>query len=476
MPGITPQKRDLLLGIKNGDLSMKDVDTAVERILSLILQTPRMNEYPYSDNPDLKSHSLIAKDAATEGMVLLKNENNALPFANVKKTAIFGSGSYNFLSGGEGGSGCVHVAYTVSLLEGLERVGFSRDEELCKLYFPFIEKEHKRLAELRKQYANPPAMTIGEMPLKKSLINKKAKSDDIAVITISRITGEFFDSKPVKGEFLLSDEEQNLITNVSEAFHAQGKKVVVVLNIGNVIETASWKDKVDAILVSWLGGQEGGSSVVNILTGQVSPSGKLTMTFPVNYTDIPFANEYPSVIGGEPTEVCYKEGVYVGYRYFDTFGVQTSFPFGYGLSYTSFSYSDVELSSDKFNHELFASVNITNTGKVAGKEVVQLYLSAPSEKLDKPAKELKGFVKTRLLKPGESQRVYFRLTDRDLASFRSDMSAWVNEAGTYTINFASSSDDVRKKATFVLNDDVVVEKVNNVLKCNADFTDMKNNH
>ncbi len=475
MPGIKPQKMELLAGIQSGKLRMEDVDTAVRRILTLLFRSPRMNKYAYSDAPDLKAHAQVARQASTGGMVLLKNDGETLPFmADVKKPVLFGSGSYNFIAGGTG-SGFVHTAYSVSLMEGMQQAGFSKDEELCKLYLPFLESERIRLDNERKKYANPPAFTPAEMPLQKKIIEKKAKTEDVAIITIGRNTGEFFDWKPVKGEYLLSDAEQELIENVSRAFHARGKKVVVVLNIGNVIETTSWQDKVDAILVSWLGGQEGGNSVIDILTGKVSPSGKLTMTFPARYEDIPFAGEFPGLTEAEPQTVCYKEGIYVGYRYFDSFEVKPAFAFGHGLSYTSFEYSNVQLSHAEFDHELFVSVDVKNTGKCAGREVVQLYLGAPDDQLDKPVHELKGFAKTRLLQPGEIQRVTFRLSPRDLASFHTDLSAWVADKGKYVVELAASSVDIRQKAEFTLPERLIVEKVNNVLKGQEHFSDLKRN-
>lgn len=475
MPGITPQKQELLAGIQSGKLRMEDVDTAVRRILTLLFRSHRMNKYAYSDAPDLKKHAQVARQAACGGMVLLKNDNRTLPLsADIKRPVLFGSGSYNFIAGGTG-SGFVHTAYSVSLMEGMRQAGFSEDKELCKLYLPFLDSERIRIDNERKKYPNPPAFTPAEMPLKKKIIDKKAETEDIAIITIGRNTGEFFDWKPVKGEYLLSDAEQELISHVSDAFHAKGKKVVVVLNIGNVIETASWQDKVDAILVAWLGGQEGGNSVVDILTGKVSPSGKLAMTFPMLYEDIPFAGEFPGLKENEPQTVSYKEGIYVGYRYFGSFGVKPAFAFGHGLSYTTFEYSNVELSHPQFDSEMFVSVDIKNTGTCAGREVVQLYVAAPIEQLNKPVRELKGFTKTRLLQPGEKQRVTFRLTPRQLASFRTDLSAWVADKGKYVAELASSSADIRQKATFIVPEEMIVEKVNDVLKPQHTFSDMKRN-
>lgn len=472
MPGITLQKKDILAGLESGKLSIQEVDTSVRRILALILQTSRMNKYPYTDSPSLEKHAKVARQAAADGIVMLKNADATLPLPAGTKPVLFGTGSYNFIAGGTG-SGEVNTAYSVSLLEGMKQAGYNQDKKLAKLYLSFLKEENARLDEERKKYPNPPAFTPAEMPLEKKIIEQKAETEDIAIITIGRNTGEFFDWKPIKGDYLLTDAEMQLIDEVSEVFHARGKKVVVVLNIGNVIETTGWQDKVDAILVSWLGGQEGGNALVDVLTGKISPSGKLPMTFPSRYEDIPFAEEFPGLTGNaEPKSVSYKEGIYVGYRYFDSFDVKPAFTFGHGLSYTTFHYSDIYLSDTTFGEELFISTDITNTGKCAGREVVQLYLSAPNDKRDKPTRELKGFVKTRLLQPGETQRVTFHLTLRELASFCSSLSAWVADKGKYSVELSASLNDTRQKAVFQLNKERVVEKVNNVLKCKIQFEEL----
>jgi beta-glucosidase len=187
--------------------------------------------------------------------------------------------------------------------------------------------------------------------------------------------------------------------------HAKGKKAIVVLNIGGVTEVASWRDRVDAVLLAWQPGQEGGHAIADALSGKVNPSGKLATTFPVTYDDVPSAKNFPgkelagqkslinNPFGGKPSEVTYEEGIYVGYRYYNTFGVKPAYEFGYGLSYTDFSYGDLKLSSKRLDRTVMASVTVTNTGKVPGKEVAQLYVSAPGKKLNKPESELKAFAK-----------------------------------------------------------------------------------
>jgi len=323
-----------------------------------------------------------------------------------------------------------------------------------------------------------------EFTADKELIAKKAAEADIALITIGRNAGEGRDRK-VENDFNLSAAEKDLIQNVSDAFHAKGKKVVIVLNIGGVIETASWRDKADAILLAWQPGLEAGNAVADVLSGKVSPSGKLATTFPVKYEDEPSAKNFPGKEFPEkattgsfgmkliPGEVTYDEGIYVGYRYFNTFGVKPAYEFGYGLSYTNFSYSNLKLSSSTFNGKITATVDITNTGKTAGKEVVQLYVSAPTDKLDKPTEELKGFAKTGSLKPGQKQTITFTIDAKDLASFNTDQSAWIADAGSYTVKVGASSENIKQTANFNLSKTIVVEKVNKALTPEVPINELK---
>jgi beta-glucosidase len=287
------------------------------------------------------------------------------------------------------------------------------------------------------------------------------------------------------GDYYLSDAEKTLMKNVVDAFHAQHKKVIVVLNIGGVIDMNSWKDLPDAILLAWQPGLEGGNAMADILSGKVNPSGKLATTFPAAYTDVPSAKNFPGKEFPEkattgsfgmkriPAEVTYEEGVYVGYRYYATFNVQPAYEFGYGLSYTNFGYSNLQLSSTTFDKKITATVTIKNTGSVSGKEVVQLYISAPAKKLDKPSEELKGFAKTKLLKPGESQTVSFVINAADLASFDTNSSSWMAEEGTYTIKIGASSSDIKQSKTCNLTKDVVTEKVNKVLVPQVEIQEYK---
>ncbi len=458
MPGVGPQREAIVKAIKNGSLPEEVVDRDIKRILEFVMKSPTFKGYKYSNKPDLKLHARITRQAAAEGMVLLENKDHVLPFTDRSKPlALFGVTSYNFISGGTG-SGDVNEAYTVSLMDGLKNAGYQPDKDLIDKYVPFTEMESKKEAERREKAGILSApQRLPEMPLDAGLIEQKAGTSDIAVITIGRNAGEGND-RQVDGDFNLAGDEMQLMDQVSAAFHKAGKKVVVILNVGGVIETASWKDKVDGILLAWQPGQEGGNSVVDVFSGKVNPSGKLTMTFPVKYEDTPSAKNWLGLPEDDPRNVNYEEGIYVGYRYFSTFNVKTSYEFGYGLSYTTFGYSNLKISSPDFKDQIVASVDITNTGKTAGKEIVELYLSAPHKTIDKPAEELKDYVKTRLLKPGETQTVRFTITADELASFIENRHAWVAEAGDYQIRIGCSSLDIRQEASFSLAGEKVVEK------------------
>lgn len=472
MPGTQIQFETLKKYIDSKRLSIEDVNNSVRKVLEIIFKSPRVAGYVPYNNPDLKSHGLLSRKAASEGMILLKNDNAALPLNKGSKIALFGSGSYNIIAGGTG-SGNVNKAYVISLPKGLEENGFQIDKNLDKTYTSFVKEELRKTEELKKKLlAILPILT--QPTIKERVIENSAKENDIAVITIGREAGESGDRK-IKDDFDLSEKEQNLISEVSNAFHKLNKKVVVIVNSGSAIETSSWKGKVDAILWASLPGQEGGYAITDVLSGTVNPSGKLTQTLPVKYSDVSSSSNFDGVPAEKPTDVSYREGIYVGYRYFNTFNVTPSYEFGYGLSYTKFDYSEPVLSSSQFNQKLVISLKVKNTGSVAGKEVVQLYLSAPRGGVDKPAKELKGFVKTKLLNPGETQVVFFELQPKDLASFNPLASAWIADAGVYKIEFSSSVLNSKQTSSFTLPNKLIVEKVNNVLNNDLNFQDLKSN-
>ena len=315
------------------------------------------------------------------------------------------------------------------------------------------------------------------LPAEKSFtdgeVMAQAANADIAVITIGRLSGEFQDR--LVADFNLSDSERKLIEQVCDVYHRAGKQVVVLLNIGGVIETASWKHLPDAILCAWQPGQEGGNSVVDVLSGKISPSGKFTMTWPILFTDAYSARNFPidedpridMMKQGQKGNVRnvdftdYEEDIYVGYRYFDSFGISVSFPFGFGLSYTTFDYSDAKIDKKGDGYEV--SVTVKNSGQYEGKEVVELYISAPDNKTaNKPVKELKAYAKTRNLKPGEKETVKLLVKTADLASFDEAASAWVVSGGEYQFLVGASSQDI--KATLKADVKGQETKVHNVLK------------
>jgi beta-glucosidase len=490
MPGNPNQNKALLEAAKAGKLDIKILDMNIERILNIVLQSPKFKQYKFSNKPDLKAHATVARQVATEGMVLLKNDNSALPLSGgIKKIAAFGNTSYEIITGGTG-SGDVNEAYSVSLVEGLQNAGLTVDDNLKVLYEAYL-----KAAQAGKQRSRGFMMgstPIGELSVNNDIVNSIVNLTDAAIITIGRNSGEGYDRKEGEGDFLLTTIEKDLINSITSAYHSKGKKVIVILNIGGVIETASWKDVPDAILLAWQAGQEAGNSIADILVGKVNPSGKLASTFPVNYKDVPSARNFPGKVIGQtqpqadkeadmmasfmrpqPAEVTYEEGIYVGYRYYTTFKVPVSYEFGYGLSYTAFDYSNLKLSSTKFSNTITATVEVKNSGKTEGREVVQLYLSAPGKSFDKPAMELKGFKKTSLLKPGELQVLSFDISKKDLASFDPKLSSWTADKGTYSIKIGASSKEIKQTATFSLGNNLVVKKESSALLPKVKINELK---
>ncbi len=482
-PGKKEQFDSIVAGVKSGKLDEADLDRNVQRVLNLVEKSPRFQGYQYSNKPDLEAHAAVTRQSAAEGMVLMENKD-ALPFnESVKNVALYGCTSYDFIAGGTG-SGNVNHAYVVSLLDGLKNGGYTVSDELKSTYEKYIadakEAQKKALDEMAKKDPKN-AMLVsflpGTLPAEKQFtaeeLTAQAEASDVALITIGRISGEFLDRKVA--DFNLNDSEMKLIQQVCEVYHKAGKKVVVLLNIGGVIETASWKNLPDAILCAWQAGQEGGNSVVDVLSGKQSPSGKFTMTWPVKFTDAYSSKNFPidqdpridmlnqgqkgNVKNVDYTD--YEEDIYVGYRYFDSFEVPVAYPFGFGLSYTTFEYSDAKIAEKGDAYEV--SVTVKNTGTREGKEVVELYVSAPDNKAaNKPAKELKAFAKTKALKAGESETITMTVKAADLASFDEAASAWVVAEGEYQFLVGASAQDI--KATLPAAVKASSEKVNDVMK------------
>lgn len=460
MPGYPAQVKDIVNAVKSGKLDVNDVDRNVRRMLEYIVKTPRFKGYKYSGEPDLKAHAAITRQSSTEGMVLLKN-NAALPIRGLKTVALFGVNSYDFMSGGLG-SGAVNVGYSVDMVTGLKNIGVATTPQLTEIYQNYVKYAKAKLKADKNPmmwFLNQGQPKLDEIDITERCVANEEPKADAAIITIGRQAGEGMD-RQINGEFNLSKTEQDMIYRVSDAFHAKGKKVIVIINSGSVMETASWRDRVDAILVAWQPGIEGGNSVADILTGKVNPSGKLTMTWPIAATDHPstanFAKEYDmytyknmegwgkgNIPGVDFSN--HEEDIYVGYRYFDTFKKDVAYPFGFGLSYTTFEMGKPSVKANGKNIEV--SVTIKNTGKVAGKQVAQVYVTAPKGAYEKPAKELKTFGKTRELKPGESQTLKMTLEKRDLASFDEANSQWKVDAGNYLFQVGTDVESIKGTAT-----------------------------
>lgn len=422
-----------------------------------------------------REHIQLSKEAAKEGMVLLKNKENVLPLKKGSKVALFGKGTIDYVKGG-GGSGDVTVVYARSLYDGFKELSeeVSVFEELADFY-----KEN-----VKKQWADgkAPGMTV-EPQVPENLLKKARAFADTAVISICRFSGEGWDrttktnNKSEKddtmgkgmveqgletfedGDFYLSHAETAMVEAVTAAFD----KVIVVLNVGGMVATDWFKDndRIQSVLMAWQGGIEGGLAAAELLMGHGNPSGKLVDTFAGRLED------YPSTASFHESEqyVDYTEDIYVGYRYFETVpgaAQKVNYPFGFGLSYTSFSLSMplVERQGDA----LRVSIGVCNTGTRAGKEVVQVYYSAPQGKLGKPARELAAFRKTRLLEPGETQTVYLHFQVTDMASYddlgKVAKSAYVLEKGEYHFYVGTSvRDTVEDNYVLVIEEDRVVEQL-----------------
>ena len=404
-PGFEVETTRIVEAVRDGSLDIADVDRNVRNMLRYIVKTPAFKQYPCSHKPDISGHAALSRRAAATSTVLLKNDDGTLPLLAGLRLALHPLSGMDFVTGGTG-SGSIGKG-GATLQTALEKAGFAVEED------------------------------------------GSAEGNDLAVAVISRKAGEEKDRK-VADDFNLSATEQYRLASLCADFHRAGKKVVVILNVCGVVETASWKNLPDAILLPWAPGKEGVHAVADVLLGKVNPSGKLPMTFPVRYEDEPSAANFPADSASIKKYTDYAEGIFVGYRHYTTFDKKVSYPFGYGLSYTTFAYSKpgVKTTPDGFE----ARITVKNTGKVPGRESVQLYVSAPDGGLEKPACELKAFAKTRLLAPGERETLSFKVSLYDLASFNGTSTCWETASGEYTLHFGASVEDIRATRTWRLKE------------------------
>ena len=475
MGGCQAQVDDILKAAREGTLPMETIDRNVRNVLRFVLKTPGQNGNVPTYEAHLELGAPVALEAAEEGIVLLKNEASTLPLAKDDKVAVFGIGSYLFYPNG---LGCADInkPYTINLLDGMKRENILINETLDRYYNKFIEAEQVQLQETNtKTWKN---WFFGyKMPqeaiLRPFFVDKRAADCDKAIITIARNVGEALDRDYAEGEYLLSQQERYIIDMICDKFHKAGKKVIIVLNTGSPIELGQdCISKADAILLAWQPGQEGGQAVARVLNGKVNPSGKLPMTWASDYYDIPSSKNFPihyvfnwddiKPFGSEALKktrnlgyTVYEEDIWVGYRYFDTFGKKVDFPFGYGLSYTEFEWSDARIEK-KGRDAVKVSIVVTNRGKCAGKDVVQIYSTAPQIKgFEVPAHELRAYGKTPLLRPGESVRMEWTISYKDLASFHEDSMSWITPAGTYRLSFGSSVAEMKESLEFAIAKDIV---------------------
>lgn len=459
MPGEQSQVDEIVTGVKNGRISEATLNESVKHLLELIFKSISYKGWQYNGAPDLAGNAELSRNIATEGMVLLKNDSSFLPIPEKAKIALFGVTAYKSIAGGTGSSN-VNKPHIIDISTGLENAGYTLDDRLKGVYTKYVEFQNdlldKHPGSTDWEKLSYYRTVIPEMDLSKaeSIIESEAKNSDLAFIVIGRGSGEESDRK-LDGDFYLTPEEQLMIEKVSSQFHSLGKKVAVIMNVCGVMEMNSWKDKTDAVLLAWFPGQECGVAIADVVSGKVNPSGKLPMTFPVDYFDIPSSRNFPTVgktkAGKNFDYTNYEEGIWIGYRYFNTVNKPVAYPFGYGLSYTSFSFREPRLERNK--DKWVASIRVTNIGKVSGKEVVQLYVSAPHTSIQKPSSELKAFGKTRNLKPGESEIIRLQFNDYDIASFDENNSRWLTSKGKYIVSFGSSSRDFRATVSFNINKD-----------------------
>lgn len=422
-----------------------------------------------------KEHILLSKEAAKEGMVLLKNEKNLLPLVEGTRIALFGKGSFDYVKGG-GGSGDVMVSYVHNLYDGLKM-----QEGAVQIYEPLSAFYR---TDIQHQYEKgaAPGMTV-DPELSPELADGAKAFADVAVVVISRFSGEGWDRSSIEcnnefnpwdtettmpkisgeifpdGDFYLTAHEKEMLSMVKERFD----DIVVVLNIGGIMDL-SWvknDDRISSALLGWQGGMEGGLAMAELLTGKGNPSGKLADTFAAD------VNDYPSTANFHESfdYVNYTEDIYVGYRYFETLPgapKKVIYPFGYGRSYTTFGLDTIAMWETE--NQIFAEVQVTNTGNLAGKEVVQIYFEAPQGLLKKPARQLAAFAKTRLLQPGETQQIRLSFAKADMASYddlgKIKKSAYILEKGTYKFYIGTSVRDTKESIlTMELAENVITKQL-----------------
>ncbi len=431
-----------------------------------------------------KEHIALSREAAGEGMVLLKNTKKALPLKKGQKIALLGKGTIEYIKGG-GGSGDVHCPYVRNIYEAFREKEKEGKVEiympLVEFYKDYVEKESVNIPTQEQinatwdivnamefctkrdemTYDTFASMHVKEPFVKASAILEASKFADTAVITLGRFSAEGVDRRPHKGDYYLSAEEEELLFTSCRLF----SKVIVVINSGATVDCEYFanENRINTVLFAWQGGMEGAMAIADIICGDVTPSGKLADTITTSYDCYPCKEDFWESF----QHINYTDDIYVGYRYFETIPrmkKHVRYPFGFGLSYTKFEIGNYDLFIK--DGEVTAKATVTNVGEYSGKEVLQLYYSAPQGKLGKPAKELGAFAKTKLLAPGESEELTLKFAVKDMASFddlgKISKSAYVLEKGDYKFHIGTSVRDTGElDFTYTVEEDTVTEQLQN---------------
>ncbi len=383
----------LMEAVRNGTLPESALDDAIRNYLKVLLETPAVKGHLTPDDIDPEEGIRAAYDAACEGITLLKNDG-VLPLAEGTKVAFYGRHSRETIASGEG-SAEVRTSLNTNVYDAASKLTGEGN------------------------------VTFGEV----------REDTDVIIVTVSAQGQEFFDRESLA----MPEEDRAALDDATAESKRLGIPLIVLLNVSGPIDIAEWEPDASAIVCEFFPGMQGGAAMADILFGKVNPSGKLPLTFPKSYDVTPTHENF----GGDGIELTYEEGIYIGYRYYDRHPEAVMYPFGHGLSYTSFDFSDVTALLDGANIDV--SVKVTNTGTREGSETVQLYVSAPTGKIDKPDKELKGFAKVRLA-AGESETVKISIPVKDLASYDEEAGRWVTESGTYVFKAGTSSVDIKGEA------------------------------
>ena len=419
------------------------IGKAVNRFTSVTAQSTGEKSEQYEISPAI---SALCREAGAEGIVLLRNENSALPVSDGETVSVFGRVQNDFFYVGYGSGGDVNAPYKTGFTEGLRSAGIKINEELASYYKELCEKN-----PVDNGYWGHWPMSYDEPDIGVDICEKAAEKSDKAVVLIGRSSGEDRELKLEKGSYLLSDEEKILLDRVTSAFD----KVILLLNCGSIMDMSgidAYGDRISAIMYIWQNGMESGNAVADVLCGKVSPSGKLADTIAKSYADYPGSEQF-----GNKNENFYVEDIYVGYRYFETFAKdKVLYPFGFGLSYTKFAFENIEFSADDI---IAVSLDVKNTGGYSGKETAQVYFEAPQGRLGKPARVLVTYKKTKTLAPGGSEKIELSFPVSEMSSYDEEKSAYILEKGVYKIYLGASVRSAETCGEYTVDEDRIVQQL-----------------